>query len=510
MNNKTNSIKTKLLATCFIVCILLANKASAQWSELGGVNALAANGSIISICTDASGNIYAAGSFTDVMGKRYIAKYDGSRWSEVGDITVLGAISTIPSICADASGNIYAAIYVGNIPKPSYVAKYDGSTWSELGGINSMPTIRYITTICADPSGNIYAAGQLGYCVAKYNGSTWSELCGINSSPGNPGIYSVYSDASGNVYTGGEFTYSNSMVHNNMTVGQWNGSNWSKLGSTIGQGANNNIYSICSDPSGNIYAAGYFGNDSSGMRFVAKYNGSYWIELGGTNSLAANGPIESIHSDAQGNIYAAGWFTNGGIYPNGHRYVAKYNGSTWSELGGTNALAANSYIWSICSDIAGNIYAAGTFWNNSGYAYVAKYNTGNWNEFVGTYISAPKDIIRSVSNNASSYVYAINGPSSNRGPTNEPKHNYKAGITEIQNPSYLRLYPNPASDAVTISYQNGIKAIKVLNQTGEVVRSIENLSSDEHILRVGDLAKGIYYVLVTSNDGVSVQKLAVE
>src|ERR1041384_5169419 len=70
-----------------------------------------------------------------------------------------------------------------------------------------------------------------------------------------------------------------------------------------------------------------------------------WSELGGLNGLAANAFINSVCSDASGNIYAAGYFTNS----SGNWYVAKYNGSAWSELGGLNGLSANGYIQSVCS-----------------------------------------------------------------------------------------------------------------------------------------------------------------
>jgi hypothetical protein len=89
--------------------------------------------------------------------------------------------------------------------------------------------------------------------------------------------------------------------------------------------------------------------------------------------LAANERILSVCSDASGNIYAAGIFTNS----SGKQYVAKYNGSSWSELGGLNGLSANSNIWSVCSDASGNIYAAGGFTNSSGYYYVAQYTICN-------------------------------------------------------------------------------------------------------------------------------------
>src|ERR1041384_8024339 len=139
---------------------------------------------------------------------------------------------------------------------------------------------------------------------------------------------------------------------------------WSELGGLNGLAANDGIGSVCSDASGNIYAGGWFTNGPnsiSGNWYVAKYNVSAWSELGGLNGLAANSYIFSVCSDASGNIYAAGLFANS----SGNSYVAKYNGSAWSELGGLNGLAANNPIYSVCSDASGNIYAAGYFTNSS-------------------------------------------------------------------------------------------------------------------------------------------------
>ncbi len=49
------------------------------WSELGGLNGLAANSSINKICVDKQGNVYATGFFTEVVNfstKCYVAVYN--------------------------------------------------------------------------------------------------------------------------------------------------------------------------------------------------------------------------------------------------------------------------------------------------------------------------------------------------------------------------------------------------------------------------------------------------
>src|SRR5437763_1666298 len=112
---------TLLLTALFLFCSLIKAQ---SWSELGGLNGLAANDWINSVCSDASGNIYAAGWFSNSSGNRYVAKYNGSSWSELGGLNGLAANGVIESVCSDFSGNIYAGGYFSNSSGNWYVAKY--------------------------------------------------------------------------------------------------------------------------------------------------------------------------------------------------------------------------------------------------------------------------------------------------------------------------------------------------------------------------------------------------
>jgi hypothetical protein len=151
---------------------------------------------------------------------------------------------------------------------------------------------------------------------------------------------------------------------------------WSPLGGANSLQAKSLIFSIIADSLNNIYAAGDI-PDSNGTYYVAKWNGTNWSELGG-NSLAANGTIKSLCTDKKGNLYAAGSFRN----INGHSYVAKWNGNTWSELGDLDSMAIYS-IRSVCSDKAGNIYAASWSPDSSGNYYIAKWDGTSWSELGG-------------------------------------------------------------------------------------------------------------------------------
>ncbi len=357
----------------FITLHLLVHNCTASWSVLGyGFQGLSGVGSV---CTDVAGNIYAAGQFTNSNGKQYVAKWNGTSWSELGGLNGLGANNIIYSICSDATGNIYAAGTFTNSSGNEYVAKFNGTIWSELGGLNGLAVHNVISSICADAIGNVYAAGWFtnlsgNRYVAKFNGTTWSELGGLNGLHANDQINSIFCDANGIVYAAGKFSNFNGKQY----VAQFNGANWNELGGINSLSANSDINSICHDWAGNIYAAGEFTNGTnylSGNKYVAKYNGVSWSELGGLNGLAANDWIYSICSDATGNIYAAGRFTNSG----NNKYVAEWNGINWNELGGLNSISVNAPILNICSDASGCVYAGGWFTNAYSECYVTKFGS---------------------------------------------------------------------------------------------------------------------------------------
>ncbi len=245
----------------------------------------------------------------------------------------------------------------------------------------------------------------VGLCGESW-GQGWFELgTGDRALKANQPILTLCSDSCGNIYAAGSFNDTHTGF-GKYYVARWDAMlhYWSQVG--IGSNAlnaNDMISSICIDKYGNVYAAGSFTEDStssSGYMYVAKWDGTIWSELGtGINALKAHGPINSICVDDSGNVYAAGNFRNS----YGESYVAKWNGAHWNELAG---LHANLFINSICVDHSLNIYAAGTFSDTGGHKYVAKWanSLSAWTELgsgfdsVGTIIDIAAVIVDSMNN----------------------------------------------------------------------------------------------------------------
>ncbi len=150
---------------------------------------------------------------------------------------------------------------------------------------------------------------------------------------------------------------------------------WSKVGNL---NANEMIWSLASDGSNNIYAAGNFTN-ASGYNYVAKWNGTVWSELG---MLKANSSIFALATDASGNVYAVGSFTDGATPDGGSQYVAKWDGSNWNNIGGGGGTI-------LTADAIGNIYRGTSKWNGSAWSTICPVCTLNVSSVKAMVSNAP-------------------------------------------------------------------------------------------------------------------------
>jgi hypothetical protein len=242
---------------------------------------------------------------------------------------------SINSICSDKSGNIYAAGNFQNIYGNYYVAKWDGTNWSDLGNLN---VNLFINSICVDDSMNVYAAGNFTDTagrtyVAKFNPHIgfWTELgIGFGSSTEELVINSIFTDTPDHVCAGVNFR-PRTLTTITSNVFKWDNSNWHQLGNLNG---NNFTYPICKGDSGYIYAGGGFTN-AAGKPYVAKWSPqtNTWSELGSASlALDSNSGIGCLCIDKHYHLYAAGGFTDTVSTPYNYQYVAEYGISTLNVL----------------------------------------------------------------------------------------------------------------------------------------------------------------------------------
>ena len=83
-------------------------------------------------------------------------------------------------------------------------------------------------------------------------------------------------------------------------------------------------------------------------------------------------------------------------------------------------------------------------------------------------------------------------------------------ITEHQNVTGFRVYPNPAVDNVTVrSEESVMEKIEIYNLAGSLVKSVLTGEMKLKVVKVDDLQPGIYLIKVKTKDGEAVKKLLI-
>ncbi|MDB5281917.1 MAG: hypothetical protein JWO06_992 [Bacteroidota bacterium] len=416
--------------------------------------------------------------------------------------------SYILGLAIDGQGNIYAGC--GNATHSfgfGFVEKWDGTTWSGLPLITDTAHCQDVWAVATDAANNVYVGGDFndlgtgslgGFYTSKWNGTTWTELENAGNPHFNNGSLLALTCSGTNVYAtqfldtfnGPTFYY----------VAKWDGANWTEPGaSTTPLHVDSSILVLAHDNAGNIYAGGQFA-DSTGKKYIAKFNGSGWSNLGNLN---VNANILSIATDAAGNVYAGGVFTDGAS----KTYVAKWDGNTWSDLGNSASVLGYGYLASVATDPAGNVYAAGYLRDNFGF-FVAKWNGISWAKLYTDTVQ-----FSLVATDAQGNVY---GARQGIYITGQPAHGYVAklnfaatGVEDIaDNVLQVKLYPNPANDVLQILSDTKFETIEVYSALGQVVLKAED---SQTALNIAALTNGMYTAkLQTASGKTAVAKFCKE
>jgi hypothetical protein len=79
------------------------------------------------------------------------------------------------------------------------------------------------------------------------------------------------------------------------------------------------------------------------------------------------------------------------------------------------------------------------------------------------------------------------------------------GIDELTNPLGVRLYPNPANNAVTMSGEfTGNALVEITDATGRVVFSRNmNMNGQSNMIDISEFSTGVYNFRVISQEEIS-------
>lgn len=339
------------------------------WLPLGsGVNA-----DCYALAKDASGNIYAGGSFSVAGGVTVagLGKWNGTAWVPLGATPIF---SVVIAMVFDASGNLYVCSTNDNIYKLN-----TNGLWETMTNALSTPK----TAIAVGPDGKVYLAqcdpGCANTLVRRRDGLSWVTIGVFDDA-----VYDL--EFIGNdLYAGGKFISVDGTNANRLA--KWNGTAWSALGA----GVDNTVKALQKDGSGQLYTCGDFDNAGGNpARGIAKWNGSAWSALG-FGAYAKNMAV-----DVNGRIVIPGGFYTG---PNNADFqahaVSRWDGNSWAGEGDTLLIGNNGSLvggaYGLVTSGASVVFIGGAYhpafgsgvakWDNSVFDWYRDYDNDGYGDF---------------------------------------------------------------------------------------------------------------------------------
>ncbi|MBI4946227.1 MAG: T9SS type A sorting domain-containing protein [Bacteroidetes bacterium] len=372
--------------------------------------------------------------------------------------TSLPSSSTV--ICFAVSGS---NMYAGTKSNGIFLSTDNGNTWTAKNtGLTT--TVNYVYALAI--SGNNIFAGTSAYGVflSTDNGNNWTP---INTGLTNKAVHTLAVSGS-NIFAGttggGIFLSTN------------NGNNWTAM---------NNGLTSTTVTSLTISGSNIFAGTTGGI-FLSTNNGGLWTQIlsgKSINTIAISGS----------NIFAG---TLNGVY------LSTDNGNTWNWANGNLSQGVTTFAFS-----GTNVFAGLTdgYTPGSGGVFLSTNNGNTWTA-VNTGLTNTMILELVINGN---YLFAgTQGAGAWKRLLSEI-----VGIEEHTVPSdYFSLYPNPASAYFMIRNTNdaiNLQSLSLTDILGNEILSAK-IKDEETKVNIETLPKGVYFVQLTTDKGVSSLRLIKE
>jgi hypothetical protein len=476
----------------------------AQWIQVGvdidgeaagdrsGVDtSINADGTILAI-----GAIFNNGINGDNSGQARVFKNQGGSWVQLGnDIDGAAEGDQLSSVCLSADGSIVATGLSKNDTNGTNsgqvrIFKYQGESWVQLGaelnGKNEWDSFGWSLslsddglTIAINGLNNDTGPNYAGYVkIFNYQEGNWVQI-------GNEIIGEAEEDYSG--YT---------------------------LGNSISLSADGSVVAIGSSKNdGN-------GNESGHVR-VFKNISNNWIQIGNDIDGEAEGDKSgySVSLNTDGSIIAIGAPQNDGNGDkSGHVRVFKNLSNNWVQIGDDidgEAIEDLSGV-SISINNNGQVLAIGAIGNNGNGV-----DSGQTRVFINQYdhwVQIGNDIDGEAADDLSGFCVSLDesgstvaiGAYRNDGNGDESGHVRVYNTNFLSNSEFsfdeISFYPNPTKGILNLDLDIDIATISIYDSTGKIV-FIKNNPQQKETLDISNIAKGIYFIKINTNNKVSISTL---
>jgi ligand-binding sensor domain-containing protein len=383
-----------------------------------------------------------------------------------------------------------------------------GQTFTNFTTSNGLPD-NNVTGVASDKNNVKWFATQAG--VARYNDTNWTVYTTTNGLVNNV-VNCIAVDAANRIWAGTDYG-----------VSVFDGTTWTTYTTTNGL-ANNMVNYIAGGVDGTIWFATNAG--------LSKFDGTTWSSYTTANGLP-NDMVSYIAIDPLGNKWIGTWI--GGL--------AKFDGTTFTTFTTADSLLDNNII-SIAIDHLknkwiGTFYGATVLDSNNHFKVNYRKGCGLYNEFVqdlsedskgtmwfGLYADYLQDggitkltgttwnsytvanglvnrLVHKIAIDQKDYIWIATGSGVSK------LVDKSDGVQGIFTAGNVVVYPNPATDRITLSGITKSCSMTIYDLAGSA-RFSGILQPGTREVGLGAIAPGIYFLRITEGDNTSCTKLIIK
>ncbi|XMO87948.1 T9SS type A sorting domain-containing protein [Algibacter sp. AS12] len=418
-------------------------------------------------------------------------------------------------------------------------------SWKQLGkdidGIGN--TDFFGKSVSLSANGNIVAIGANGnrdngwasghVRVFANKDNVWTQIGNniIGENDNDQSGISISLSADGNIVAiGAHLNDGNGTDSGHVRVYQNISDKWIQIGNDIdGESEGDQSGSAISlSSNGKVLAIGSILNNGNGPESghvrIFKYDSGSWKQIGSDidGEAAYDSFGSAISLSAEGNIVAIGAINNyGSGEKSGHVRVFENNSGSWKQIGSdiNGEKAFNRFGSSVSLSETGNIVAIGAIKNgengtNSGHVRIYKNISGSWIQFGNDMDgeNSQDSSGRSISLSSDGNIVAIGAPLNDaRGENSGHVRVYDVNLDTLSstslNQDYFSYYPNPVKNELNLHLNSGLelKQVNIYNIQSQYLFSVKASKID-----VTNLATGMYFFEVETNQGKSAKKIVIE
>ncbi len=340
-------------------------------------------GKVTAVAVADNGDVFVGGDFTEAggMAAQHIARWDGSSWQALGD----GISGDVTALAVDGT-DLYVGgdFEVAGSVMTNGIARWDGANWFTVGDGTGVADDYFGTPERGEvyamliSDGKLYIGGDFvavdgvtANSVAAWDGTAWQ---GLGSGMGEldwegkfapeAEVYALATDGT-TLYAGGEFLIAGDVTAN--SIAQWDGNNWSALGSgvTMTDGNGNPQFGsvrALAVNGGTLYAGGWFDKaNGKAANHIAQWQNNSWSALGVGVRAEEHATEPQVRALAVvGNtLYVGGRFVGAGNQ--NIDLIAQWANNSWAAVGMGITNGDHDYVNVLVPGLAGDLYIGGAF-----------------------------------------------------------------------------------------------------------------------------------------------------